>query len=53
MNIKSAINWTRSPVIALTLLCAVFSFSAMAQDSSNKPLDVENLSKMKRPEKFD
>jgi CspA family cold shock protein len=40
MNIKSGINWTRS-VIALALLCAVFSFGAMAQSDPNEPLDAE------------
>jgi len=40
MNIKLGINWTRS-AIALALLSAVFSFTAMAQDKPNTPLDAE------------
>jgi len=39
---KLAINWTRS-AIALALLCAVFSFSAMAQDNPNTPLDEKSV----------
>ena len=42
MNIKLGINWTKSG-IALALLCAVFSFSAMAQDNPNKPLGQEEV----------
>ncbi len=39
---KIGINWTRS-AIALALLCAVFSFSAMAQADGGKPLDAKTL----------
>ena len=40
MNIAltTKMDWTRL-VIALALLCAVFSFSAMAQNNPNKPFD--------------
>ena len=38
MNIKSRMNWTRS-AIAFTLLCAVFSFSLIAQDAVKPDLD--------------
>ena len=47
MNIKLTINWTRSAV-ALALLSAVFSFSAMAQDNSKKPLDAEAASALRQ-----
>ncbi len=40
VNIISGIKWTRS-AIALALLCAVFSFSALAQDNPDKRLDAE------------
>jgi hypothetical protein len=40
---KIGINWTKS-AIALALLCAVFSFSAMAQNNPNKPLDAKAAS---------
>ena len=47
MNIRSGINWARS-AIALALLCAVFSFSVMAQDNSKKPLDAEAASALRQ-----
>src|SRR5437868_1359499 len=40
MNIRTGINWTKL-VIALALFCAMFSFSVMAQNNSDKPLDEE------------
>jgi CspA family cold shock protein len=43
MNIRSGINWTKL-AIALVLMCLGFSFSAMAQNTSNDPLDAEAVS---------
>jgi hypothetical protein len=40
MNIRRAISWTRL-ILALSLLCALFNFSLMAQDDSDEPLDEE------------
>ena len=40
-------NWTRS-IAALVLLCAIFSFSAMAQDNPDKPLDAEAASALRQ-----
>jgi cold shock protein len=37
---KTKFNWTKL-AIALVLMCLVFSFSAMAQNTSNDPLDAE------------
>jgi len=42
-TLKIGINRTKL-AIALVLLCAAFSFSAMAQDNSNEPLDAEAVS---------
>lgn len=41
-TIKIVINWTKL-MIALALMCLMFSFSAMAQDNPNKPLDQEEV----------
>jgi hypothetical protein len=38
MNIRAGINWTKL-VVALGLMCVMFSFGAMAQDNSNEPFD--------------
>ncbi len=39
---KTRINWTKL-IVALVLLCAISSFSAMAQTVSDKPLDAKSL----------
>lgn len=43
INITSGINWTKT-VVASAILCTVLSFSVMAQDNPNKPLDEESVS---------
>ena len=40
MNTGTPIGWTKL-IIALALLCALFNFSAMAQDNSDEPIDEE------------
>jgi CspA family cold shock protein len=45
MNIGSGINWTRLAIVSV-LMCLITSFSAMAQNTSNDPLDAEAVASL-------